>query len=135
VGRKGNIRFVVQDLFWLEASSHHVDPARPLLYYWHVSLNGTSYFRYVGKSETGADRPRTHYRQNVRRLLAGLPYRKAKPDGFRVVHHQLALAARKGWEIRLELLRNVLPRENIFEAERRAQEHLNVAMFPGVAEA
>ncbi|MBU9172931.1 hypothetical protein [Burkholderia gladioli] len=99
-----------------------VDDAKPLLYQWeiHDSRTGDLLARYIGKAVRGSKRPLRHYDRNVRRLIAGMAYRKSKPDGFRRVHRALADAVTAGHRITLTLLRNVGPDEDINEAERRA---------------
>jgi hypothetical protein len=99
-----------------------VDEAQPLLYQWeiHDTQTGRLLERYIGKAVRGSRRPLRHYERNVRRLLAHLPYRKGKPDGFRRVHRALAQAVAKGDRITLTLLQNVGPDEDINEAERLA---------------
>ncbi len=96
------------------------DETQPLLYQWeiHDAITGELRGRYVGKASAGGRRPRKHYARNVRRLLAGLAYRKGRPDSYRSVHRALAEAVRKGDRITLTLLRNVTPGEDINEAER-----------------
>lgn len=63
-----------------------VDPEQPLIYRWVVGDEaGDRIAGYVGKSKNGAKRPLRDYERNVRRLMAGRPYRKGKPDGFREI--------------------------------------------------
>ncbi|MCA7888585.1 hypothetical protein LGM58_35980 [Burkholderia contaminans] len=99
-----------------------VDDAKPLLYQWdiHDSQTGDLLARYIGKAVRGSRRPLRHYERNVRRLIAGMAYRKSNPEGFRRVHRALAEAVSSGNRITLTLLRNVGPDEDINEAERRA---------------
>ncbi|MEK6290628.1 MAG: hypothetical protein V4793_04410 [Paraburkholderia tropica] len=99
-----------------------VDDAKPLLYQWeiHDSRTGELLAVYIGKAARGSRRPLRHYERNVRRLIAGMAYRKGNPDGFRRVHRALAEAVSAGNRITLTLLRNVGPDEDINEAERRA---------------
>lgn len=96
-----------------------VDPARPLIYRWLiVDEAGDRIACYVGKSKNGAKRPMRDYERNVRRLMAGRPYRKGKPDGFREIHRLMAEAVRQKQTIVLTLLRNVPPDEDINVAEQ-----------------
>ncbi|CAE6862670.1 hypothetical protein R75465_07750 [Paraburkholderia aspalathi] len=106
------------------------DESQPLLYQWEIQdvQTGEVLGRYVGKARAGSRRPRCHYARNVRRLLAGLPYRKNKPEAFRVVHHALADAVRRGDRITLTLLRNISPGEDINEAERVTISALNCTL-------
>jgi len=46
------------------------------------------------------------YIRNVKNLLAGKPYRKNKPDGYRHIHRELADALRKGKAIEFILVEN-----------------------------
>lgn len=92
----------------------------PLIYMWEIRDSaGALVGRYVGKARTGADRPLKHYRRNVANLLAGKPYRKSKPDGYRRVHRALAEAEAKGLQITLRFLCNVGKDEDINEIEQR----------------
>ncbi|GAB7536947.1 hypothetical protein [Burkholderia sp. 3C] len=99
-----------------------VNEAMALLYKWeiHNPKTGVVLARYIGKAVRGSRRPLHHYERNVRRLIAGLPYRRSKPNGFRRIHRALAEAVYGGNLITLTLLRNVLPDEDINEAERLA---------------
>jgi hypothetical protein len=85
---------------------------------WEIrDLSGELIGRYVGKAEGGDERPMTHYKRNVDKLLKGLPYKKGK--SYRRVHHALAEATRKEHLIYLSYLCNVSPNENIFQVEMR----------------
>jgi hypothetical protein len=96
-----------------------VDQSKPLIYLWEIlDLTGVVQYRYVGKASAGAERPLRHYVRNVRNLLGGKPYRRGKPDRFRTVHIRLADAMRRGWPVRLRLLRNVRDGEDINSIER-----------------
>jgi hypothetical protein len=96
-----------------------IDPASPLIYLWEVfDAAGDLRYCYVGKAKKGDGRPRKHYKRNVKNLLRGGHYRKGKPDGFRVVHHELANAVQSGHRVVLTLIRNVLPGENIDVIEK-----------------
>ena len=91
-----------------------------LIYMWEIrDQNGTLLGRYVGKSKAGARRPLTHYKRNVQNILAGKPYRKGKPEGYRRVHLALAEAHKNGHRVTLSFLCNVQATENINEAERQ----------------
>lgn len=97
-----------------------VDQAMPLIYTWEIrDPSGRLRHCYVGESTQGASRPLTRYMRNVANLLAGRPYSRAKPNGFRVVHRRLADATRWQWPITLVLIRNVEPDEDIFDVEAR----------------
>ena len=98
-----------------------VDERAPLLYLWtiHDAADRVSYC-YVGKANGGADRPRKSYASVVRRLQRGGPYRPDNPT-YRVVHQRMAEAIKNGFTIRLRLIRNVPPGEDIFPAETKAR--------------
>jgi hypothetical protein len=74
---------------------------KPGIYAWEIEGKGV----YVGKY-THKSRPLREYEKNVRRLLAGEPYRPQKPHGFRRVHHALAEAVVAGRQIILHILEN-----------------------------
>ena len=73
----------------------------PGLYEWRIDGVGC----YIGQF-TRARRPRREYGLNVARILTGRPYRKGKPDRFRLIHRQLADAVRENRAITLLLLEN-----------------------------
>jgi hypothetical protein len=100
-----------------------VDLTEPLIYLWEIKDTpaGEVIYRYVGKAKNGAGRPLSDYKKNVLNLLAGRPYRRRDPIGFRTVHHELAKAVRGGQHISLKFLCNVLPEEDIDEVEKRWQ--------------
>jgi hypothetical protein len=111
-----------------EEGQSDVDPTRPLIYLWEiVGLDGVVCCSYVGKASGGANRPRTQYRRNVHNILNGRPYRKGKPDQFRVIHRRMAQAVRAGETVRLTLVCNVAPGENINQLERFWQVHYGAA--------
>lgn len=96
-----------------------VDQNRPLIYMWEIwAADGTILGRYVGKASRGARRPLSHYKRNVINILDGKPYRRGRPDGYRRVHRMLAQAMSCGHRVRLSLLTNIEPHENINQAER-----------------
>jgi hypothetical protein len=91
-----------------------------LIYMWEIrDQSGTLLGRYVGKAKEGAKRPLTHYKRNVKNILAGKPYRKSNPEGYRRIHVALAEAHGHGHRITLSFLCNVQATENINEAERQ----------------
>lgn len=95
-----------------------VDQGKPLIYMWEIHDSSEVLFgRYVGKAIGGAERPLRHYKRNVDRLLAGEPYRKSNPDGYRLIHRALAEAVRRDFSISLTFLCNVLEREDINQVE------------------
>lgn len=119
-------------LFAHESETAGVDENRPLIYMWEIwSSDGALVGRYIGKASRGSSRPLSHYKRNVANILAGRPYRRGNPDGFRRVHRTLAHAVTNGYRIRLALLRNVEPHENINEVERHfIQEHRSAGVEP-----
>ncbi|WP_155630715.1 hypothetical protein [Burkholderia territorii] len=111
-------------------NANGTDGTKSLLYMWeiHDAQTGQLLGRYVGKSARGSGRPRKHYARNVRRLLASMPNRKGRPDGFRKVHRALAMAVLSGDRITLTLLRNVGADEDINEAERTTIEAMGCTL-------
>ncbi|SMC20218.1 hypothetical protein SAMN02745857_00869 [Andreprevotia lacus DSM 23236] len=98
---------------------HDIDETRALIYRWEIhDAAGTLLGRYVGKAGRGSGRPRYNYRRNVRRLLAGIAYRPAKPDAYRKVHRALAQAHLHGHIITLAFLCNIAEGENINDVEQ-----------------
>lgn len=105
-----------------------VDEMRRLLYEIEIQNPVSGLIsRYVGKAEPSTrrgrtrpagKRPRTDYIRNTNRCLAGRPYRKNNPEGFRKVHLALADAVRQNLRVTIRLLKNVAPTENIYDAER-----------------
>lgn len=105
-----------------------VDTSRALIYLWEIlDSEGKVCCMYVGKASRGADRPRTQYRRNVNNILAGRPYRKGKPTGFRAIHRRMAEAVQAGEVMRLSFICNVALDENINEIERFWQNHFGAA--------
>lgn len=99
--------------------SNGVDEFLPLIYLWEIyGGSGELVGRYVGKASGGASRPRKHYSRNVKNLLAGKPYRRGAPDGFRRIHRALAKAQTEGFTIALHLICNVRAGEDINAVER-----------------
>jgi len=50
-------------------------------------------------------------------MMDGTPYRKNKPEGFRLIHKRMLEAVQSGEDIVIELIRNV-SKENKFSEER-----------------
>ena len=90
-----------------------VDPLLPGLYEWRIEGVGC----YIGQY-TRSTRPRREYALNVGRILTKRPYRKSKPEGFRVIHVRLADAARCGRSVKLSLIENVLDKADRNRRER-----------------
>src|SRR6478672_6033741 len=109
-----------------EEKRTEVDPSKALIYLWEIfGSDGSVTYRYVGKASAGASRPRTQYRRNVNNILIGRPYRKGKPDQFRAVHRRMAQAVQSGEALRLTLVCNVEPSQDINQIERFWQDHYN----------
>jgi hypothetical protein len=100
--------------FSFDYQANGYDESKPLIYVWHVGGR-----IYVGKSEKGARRPLNHYRRNVERYFAGKPYRASNPDGWRLVHRAMFDAVENRESIRLELVANVEPSEDIYAIEEQ----------------
>jgi hypothetical protein len=86
----------------------------PGIYQWEIEKpEGVAC--YIGKY-TRQSRPLRAYRRNVERLIGGLPYRKGAPDGFRLIHHELARAVQDRQRITLTILENP-PTSDIWRRE------------------
>lgn len=100
-----------------------IDPEQPGLFAWRIEGLGT----YIGQY-TRPSVPRLAYGANVSKLLNGEPYRKGKPDEFRVVHRRLHQAIKEEKQITLIFLENISDkpsrnrrkRELIAELQRKA---------------
>lgn len=112
--------------FTLEIESG-IDTGTGLIYMWEIRSRDSDELlgRYIGKSSKGEKRPLTHYRRNVANLLAGKPYRKDNPNGYRRIHHALANASREDHRVVLRFLTNVSNSEDINELERRLIREFN----------
>jgi len=108
--------------WYRETIESGVSPELPGIYEWRIEGVGC----YIGQY-TRVRRPRRHYSRNLTRMFAGLPYRKSKPDGFRLIHHALADAIRKRRTVTLILLENQVSkvdrnhREQELIMERKAE--------------
>jgi hypothetical protein len=103
-----------------------VNPDAALIYLWEIKdAANTIQGVYVGKAKSGGERPLNHYKRNVKRLLAGLPYRKSNPDGYRKSHQKLAEAVTKGYSVSLSFVCNVGPGESIDAVEQRTIRQYN----------
>ena len=91
-----------------------VDQAAALIYRWEIKdAAGELKGLYIGKAKAGGGRPLKHYKLNVKRLLAGKPYRASNPDGFRKSHRALADAVRNGYSVTLSFVCNIAQGESI----------------------
>lgn len=112
-----------------------VDDSVPLVYMWEIrNHRGEVIYRDVGRSLNGATRPREDYRRNVANLRDNLPYRASNPNGFRDVHRQMYQASLEGFPIRLYLLQNVAPEDDINELKRSIQALYLTEPFAPIAE-
>lgn len=82
-------------------SAEDADPQVPGIYEWQIPEVGC----YVGQYSTRS-RPLKQYLRNVQRLLTGRPYRPKKPNGFRLIHRELAFALLSGTIVNLFYLEN-----------------------------
>jgi len=78
-----------------------VDASLPGLYEWRIEGIGV----YIGQY-THSTRLRREYGMNIARLVEGRLYRRGKPDGFRPIHHHLALAVGAKTLVTLTFLEN-----------------------------
>jgi hypothetical protein len=110
-----------QGLEFVIITTSSIDPRQAMIYMWEIisSEDDSVLGRYIGKSSRGETRPLTHYARNVANLLAGKPYRKNNPEGYRRIHHALAEATACGHKVRLIYLENVGNEQNINEVERQ----------------
>ena len=99
--------------------SNGFDESKPLIYVWHIGKR-----TYVGKGDKGATRPLVHYRRNVESFFAGKPYRANNPNGWRKVHIAMIEATKNRQNIRLEIVSNVKPSEDIFAKEQEWPDRL-----------
>lgn len=97
------------------------DESGPLIYVWRVGGDV-----YVGKSVNGVGRAVGEYRNNIRKMIAGQPYRKSKPGQWRKVHQRLHAAVTAGEEITLELIPST--RESIKADEQRLIRELGATL-------
>lgn len=98
--------------------SNHVDIDLPGIYEWQIEGVGS----YIGKSKRLKKRLR-EYPNNVRKLIAGLPYRASKPQSFRLIHHELHRAQEEKRQIVFTVVENcplaeLSEREQFWIAER-----------------
>lgn len=100
------------------------DEHGPMIYVWRVGADV-----YVGKSINGVGRAVREYHNNVRKMLAGQPYRKSKPDAWRRVHRRLHAAMLAGETITLELIPSTL--EDLLKDEERLIRELGATLNGG----
>lgn len=80
-----------------------VDIRKPGIY--QVIIAGAG--EYFGRTGQPLRRRIRRYPNNLRNLLAGKPYRKNDPDGYRYIHHEMAWAHVEGRRIDLFVLENI----------------------------
>lgn len=94
---------------------------RPGIYEWRLSGIGI----YVGKSVRLPARIR-EYPNNVRKMIAGAPYRRNKPANYRDIHHHLRQAHDTAAAVTVAILENCnsseLNQRERYWIERRRQE-------------
>lgn len=97
----GNADSGVPDVWYTREISERIDLAQPGIYEWRIYGVGS----YIGKSRRLESRLR-EYPNNLRKMLAGLPYRAGNPEGYRHVHHALRAAILGRQAITLTVLEN-----------------------------
>ena len=96
----------------------------PGIYEWRLEGIGL----YIGQSRRMRARIR-EYPNNVRKLLAGAPYRAGRPTNYRAIHHDLQRAYKTGATILVTILENCCltelnARERYWIARRREEARL-----------
>jgi len=102
---------VVQEMN-IDFRMNGVNPDLPLLY--RILIRNS--LCYIGCANS-ARRPQSAYGRNLQRMINGTPYRKNKPEGFRLIHKRMLEAVQSGEEIVIELIRNV-SKKSKFSEER-----------------
>ena len=102
----------VDDWFALDVADQ-VDLAGPGVYAWRV--NGAVV--YVGKATKLRSRLRG-YRNNVRKISDGRPYRRGEPEGFRRIHRALAEARMAGHTVVFSVIESCPPGAFLLARER-----------------
>ncbi|MFT4055448.1 MAG: hypothetical protein QM681_13155 [Novosphingobium sp.] len=99
--------------WWRLIDNPTTDQSLPGIYEWRIADRAI----YIGKSKRLPKRIR-EYPNNVRKMLAGLPYRKGKQVAYRVVHHALKSAYDEQAVVTVTILQNCDLSE-LNELERR----------------
>ena len=104
--------------WFLRDSPSHIDINLPGIYEWQIAGVGS----YIGKSKRLKRRLR-EYPNNVRKLIAGLPYRAGKPQSFRLIHHELCRPREEKRQVIFTIVENcplteLNEREQFWIAER-----------------
>lgn len=97
---------------WFEVTANAAQLASVGIYEWRIEGVGL----YVGQSKRLKSRLR-EYPNNVRKLIAKAPYRKSKPDGFRVIHRHLSAAYESQAAVKFSVL-EICARDLLNECER-----------------
>lgn len=87
--------------WWSATFPPNIDLDLPGIYEWEVPGIGL----YIGKSKRLRRRIR-EYPNNVRKLLAGAPYRRNNHSAFRVVHHEMLRAYHHNLNVTVTILEN-----------------------------
>lgn len=112
------IRYMEKDLQFT-FNPNGVDQNKALIYKWEIrDAEGQLRGLYIGKAKAGAERPLKHYRRNVRRLLAGKPYRASNPEGYRKSHRAMANAVDNGYTVGLSFVCNIPDGQTIDQVEQ-----------------
>ena len=111
----------MRDNWWTRDVAEQIDLDLPGIYEWRIGSDSL----YIGKSGRLRGRIR-EYPNNVRRLLAGEPYRRGNPTSFREVHHELRAAHDGMISVTVSILENCAradlnQREQYWIAIRRAE--------------
>lgn len=111
----------LRDNWWTRDVAEQIDLDLPGIYEWRIGSDSL----YIGKSKRLRGRIR-EYPNNVRRLLAGQPYRRGKPTSYRDVHHALRAAHDAMISVTVSILENCArtdlnQREQYWIAIRRAE--------------
>jgi hypothetical protein len=105
---------------WFVVEASEAELVHAGIYEWEIANIGI----YVGKSKNLTSRLR-EYPNNVRKLLAGAPYRLSNPGGFRIIHRSLADAHQQQISVKFRVLEtcecdSLNERERYWIAHRRA---------------
>lgn len=107
--------------WWGFADDDVADCDLPGIYEWRLGNESL----YIGKAIHLRRRVR-QYPNNVRKLIAGEPYRKGRPTSYRAVHHELRLAYDRVLIVTVGVLENcekarLNERERYWIAKRRKE--------------
>lgn len=113
---------IMRSDWWAIADQPDIVLERAGIYEWRIGER----FLYIGKSKRLPRRIR-EYPNNVRKLLAGQPYRKGKPAQYRHIHVEMSRAHEERIPVIVAILENCDPsilnqRERHWIELRRMQE-------------